>query len=84
MAFVELLLTSDRRSFKLSASRTMPDAGSLMLILVIVIVLAGHLGVVVVAYLPPQNPPWPPTYNFLDSLIGMQCNRIPIRLSRKL
>lgn len=25
-------------------------------------------------YLPPQNPPWPPTYNMSESLITMQCN----------
>ena len=26
------------------------------------------------AVIPPQNPPWSPTYNMLESLISMQCN----------
>lgn len=32
------------------------------------------INVCVDGYLPPQNPPWPPTYKMSESLITMQCN----------
>lgn len=33
-----------------------------------------RVSVSVEAYLPPHNPPWPPTYNLSESLVTMQCN----------
>jgi hypothetical protein len=49
---------------------------SLVFAAIVVTVIVVFSGVVpsADAYLPPHNPPWPPTYNVTESLITMQCN----------
>jgi len=50
------------------------DAVSIATIWVVLLAVALVFFSAATAYLPPQNPSWPPTYNVTESLITMQCN----------
>lgn len=47
---------------------------AIIIVVTVVVAVVATTVYVVDAYLPPHNPPWPPTYNITESLITMQCN----------